>query len=337
MSRNSSPLAVFAVVVALLIALAGCSKDKFFEVTGTIKGNPTMNIRYVYYNGQTLINGVTAARDGKFGFRADSDDPVMVELYDNDYRLLGRLYAANGDKIKCQLDPKNPYLSTYEGNDVSKRYAGFTVKNADKLIKHDQDANRLIADYVRANPADIVSAMLIVGSYDASRDIRGADSLLLALKAEARPENITSYYEFQISRVATTDAFDAVLPMTLRDRRDSLVSYNPRRSRNTLLVFSDQESGRADSILPELHRLHKKYDSKRLAIIDFSVDPDTLVWKSGTRADSAAWLQTWAAASLSAPAISRLGIPTVPYFIVTDSLGNQLYRGVSLSQALEKL
>lgn len=325
------------ILLFLTLLLAACSKDKYFEVSGTIKGNPTMNIRYMYYNGQTLINGVTAARDGKFAFRAESERPVMVEIYDNDYKLLGRCYAENGDKIKAELDPKNPYLASFEGNDVSKRYCEFTRKNADKLARHDAASNSLIAGYVRANTGDAVSAMLIVGSYDASRSIRGVDSLLLMLEPEARPENITAYYEFQLSRVASTDAFDAVLPMTLRNRRDSLVSFNPRRAGRNLLVFSDRNSGRSDSIVPRLRRLHNQYGDKQLAIVDFSVDPDTLMWKGSVRADSAAWLQTWAAGSLAAPAISRLGIPTIPYYIVTDSLGRQLYRGVSLTQAIEKL
>ena len=325
------------VLLIFAILLVGCSKDKYFEVSGTIKGNPTMNIRYIYYNGQTLVNGVTAAREGKFAFRADSDQPVMVELYDNDYKLLGRLYAENGDKIKAEIDPANPYLSGFDGNDINKRYSQFTKKNAAKLAAHDLESNKLIAAYVGANPADVVSAMLVVGSYNASRDIRGADSLLLLVKPEARPENITSFYEFQLSRVAQTDAFDAVLPMTLRDRADSLVSYNPRRSSRSLLVFSDRNSGRSDSIVPRLRELSRQYGASRLAIVDFSVDADTLVWKSSTRTDSASWLQTWSAGSLAAPAISRLGIPAVPYYIVTDSLGNQLYRGVSLSGAVEKL
>lgn len=48
---------------------------------------------------------------------------------------------------------------------------------------------------------------------------------------------------------------------------------------------------------------------------------------------SAIWLQTWAPGSVASTNIGKLSIPRLPYFIVADSTGAQIYRGPSISTA----
>lgn len=321
-------------VLLFVFLLASCGDDDHFEVSGTIEGSPTFNMRFHYYGDGALHTGITASREGKFLFRGSSSQPVMVDIYDNDYRLMGRLYARNGDEIECVLDPGNPYKSTFKGNEVNRRWTSFINANADVLYRPGRDANRLIADYVAENKSDIVSTMLLTGSYDASRDMAAADSLLQMLAPEARPANFVEGYEYLLQRVAGKDAMQPVLPMTFADSRDSLCTFNPRRSRMNLIVVSNRGSGRQDSIVSELRRLRKAYSDSNLSIVDFSTDADTALWKQSISRDSATWLQGWGAGSLAAPAIRRLGVPSVPYFIVADSTGRQIYRGFSLRQAV---
>ena len=315
--------------------MAACGDDEHFKVTGTIEGAPTFNMRFHYFGDDALHTGITASREGKFTFAGSSRQPVMVEIFDNDYHLMGRLYARNGDEIKCVLNRQNPYKSTFEGNDVNKRWTKFINANAEVLLRPGDDANALIAKYVSDNPDDIVSAMLISGSYDAARDVAGADSLIRMLGPDAHPLNLIESFEYMLNRVATKEASKPVLPMTFADSDDSLRSYNPRHSRLSLIVISDNESGRADSIVPQLRRLRRTYNDKQLAIVDFSVDRDTTVWKQSIRNDSSRWLQGWGAGSLASPAISRLGVRSLPFFVVADSTGKQLYRGLSIAQALK--
>ena len=64
-----------------------------------------------------------------------------------------------------------------------------------------------------------------------------------------------------------------------------------------------------------------------------SMDADTMSWRRNVRADSVSWPTAWAAGAIAAPGVDRLGIPSVPYFIVADSTGRQLFRGRSIKQA----
>ena len=123
--------------------------------------------------------------------------------------------------------------------------------------------------------------------------------------------------------------------MTFADNDDSLRSYNPRHSRLSLIVISDNKSGRADSIVPQLRRLRRTYNDKTAGHSGLFGRRDTTVWKQSIRNDSSRWLQGWGAGSLASPAISRLGVRSLPFFVVADSTGKQLYRGLSIAQALK--
>jgi hypothetical protein len=92
-------------------------------------------------------------------------------------------------------------------------------------------------------------------------------------------------------------------------------------------------SGRRDSILEQLRHIALHRSAGRFDMVDFSVDSDTLVWKRSIVTDSATWTQGWVAGSISGQALAKLGIPTVPYFIVVDSAGRQVWRGQSISEA----
>ncbi|MDE6331992.1 MAG: hypothetical protein K2L80_05265 [Muribaculaceae bacterium] len=327
----------FSYILAALMSLClfcACGDDDHFKVSGTIEGNPTFNMRFHYYGDESLHTGITASREGKFMFTGSSREPVMVEIYDNDYHVMGRFYARNGDDIKCVLNQHNPYMSKIEGNDVNRRLSEFSNANAAVLLRPGADANRIIAGYIKSNPADIVSARLLVGSFDASSDMALADSLLHLLEPGARPANFIDNYEFLMNRVSSAEASQPVLPVTFVDAVDSIRTFNPRHNHVSIIVLSDSRSGRSDSILPELKKIYGKYDKKKLAVLDFSVDTDTATWKQSIRSDSAGWIQGWAAGSLAAPAISRLGARRIPYFIVADSAGKQIYRGVSLGKAI---
>ena len=120
-------------------------------------------------------------------------------------------------------------------------------------------------------------------------------------------------------------------------RNDTVTTFSPRKHRLSLLVFSDENSGRADSIVPALRRLRKAHTDKALGIIDISLDTDTLAWQSSTRNDTATWDAAWGTGGIASAALRPLAIPRLPYFIVTDSVGSQIYRGASISQALKKI
>lgn len=341
----------------LLPMLCACSKKNAFSVEGSISDGATMNMRAIYYDGGRLQNSVFPTDKGNFAFEGSSADGTIVELLSNDYRVLGRFYAVDGDEIKVTLDPKSVNKIRIEGNEVSQRWAKVLNDNARLLDSRDSKGiNAFIARYVGSHRSDIVSTLLMMTAYDWSVSPAEGEKLLSSISPGSRPARLVEGYEASLARVGRDAAQSRVVPFTYLDENDTIGVFNPRRSTIALLAFSDQNSGRSDSIVPTLKRIYSDAKakgrlaaksqpvlsdrtdsvakgSKGLRILDFSMDGDTLSWRRGLRLDSAGFDHGWAAGSVAAPAVARLGIPRLPYFIVVDSTGAQVYRGPSLKAA----
>lgn len=329
-------LAVVAAIVCLLLTACGGAPD--FKVSGTVRDGRTMNLRIVYTGQDNLNNVLTAARDGKFTFtgKAPDDGGSLVEIYDNDYRRLGLFYAENGDKIKVTVDADNPYTLTVEGNDVSERLCKWLHDNSKVLAARNAVAiNAAIAKYVQANPEDIVSGLLMASLYNACVDPARATRLLESLSPEARPATLLNPRLLTDGRLAGAVHPKPVTGLHyLSSKTDSITLFNPRHNRRTLMTFSGVQDNR-DSIIDSLHSFWKRRPA-RVSVLDVRFDADTFTWRRDLRTDSVSWPSGWVAGSVANPDIARLSIPTLPYFIVVDSLGRQIYRGTSLTTALKK-
>lgn len=323
------------VALIMILSLSACGDDGIFRIKGTIGGNPTMNLRVVYYGDNSLQTVITAARDGKFEFSGSSKRPALVEIFDNDYRLVGQLYASNGDEITCSLDRSNPDKITATGNIVCEQWAGWLNENAEALHSNTPEQNNaLVAKYIAANKESVVSTLLFITKYDASSDPVRADSILSSISINARPASIIDGYNtLLLQRVTTSRALDEVISMKFATACDSTFSYNPSRQSYSLLVFSNERSLRSDSIVPVLRKLHEKEKDRVMRIVDISLHSDTLSWHRDIASDSAEWTQVWAPGGITAKGVERLGLPRLPYFLVVDSTGQQIYRGASLTDA----
>lgn len=330
---------LIALITLLATVISGCSGPDSFEVKGHVKGDATINLRALYYVDGALQSSIFPADRGSFSFKGRAPEGAVVEILDNDYRLLGRFYAENGDEIDVTIDPKSPASAKVnKGNEAAIRWAQWLNANAKILDGRNSKAiNVLVAKYVKAHPQDIVSTLIVTTVYDASADPEGASRLLSSIAPEARPTTLTEALATLLTYADTSAGKRRVSPLTLMARNDTVTTFSPRKHRLSLLVFSDENSGRADSIVPALRRLRKAHTDKALGIIDISLDTDTLAWQSSTRSDTATWDAAWGTGGIASAALRPLAIPRLPYFIVTDSVGSQIYRGASISQALKKI
>ncbi len=325
---------IFYLLLFAIAVLAGaCSANDQFRVNGTLKGKPTMNLRAGYYSDGAYRPIITAAREGEFEFFGSASQPTILEITDYDYRPLGRLYVVNGETYEIHLDPADPYAVEASGNDLSSRWASFLRDNADNMRKH---TNATVAGYVGSHPSDVLSTLLLITAFDASGAPEEADSLMALIDPQARPSSLTESYNYLLQRLVTSTALGPVPPMKYVDNRDSLQSFNPARQKLSIITLTTNQTDRTDSIVPALRRMSKRYGKSKLAVLDFSLEPDTMEWKRSTRTDSASWSQGWAAGGLAAMSVDGLGAPSLPFVVLCDSSGTQLYRGPSIGAA-EKL
>lgn len=315
------------IVAPLLVALlsAACGDDESFTVEGFVEEAPTMNIRYVYYAGGRLNQGLTAAREGKFEIKGVAAAPTVLSVMDNEYRPLGRVYVSNGDRLELKVMRGRPYDLKVKGNDTAERWASCVNGLADSLAG--PAANRVIERYVAAHRDDIVSTLLLMTSYDASADALRADSVMSSIEGEARPSSLADPFNAMLQRLVAHSASEAVGAIDYLTETDSLLTFDPSAYKWSLIVLAGEDSGRSDSIGDVLDRL----PSKRLHIMDLGLDREVETWRRAVRHDTVSWQRGWVAGSIAAPGVVSLGVPSLPYFIITDDSGRQALRTTSLA------
>lgn len=319
---------LYALMVALAAIAVSCgSHSDKFVIKGSIEGKPSTNIRVIYFTGGNIITGITVAKEGSFAFEGVSKDDALIEIYDNEYRLLGRTVAHNGDDVELQLKPSDPTAITAKGNDMAERWATFLKENADAADRHEA-----VKAYVSTHPSDPLSALLVMSEIDASGPaVTLADSLMSLIDTEARATGITAGYSALIDRVSSATSAAPVTAINYMALGGRLRVFTPRKANRNLIAIVSHYKGR-DSVIKTLREIPRHKDLK---LIELSTDQDTMVWSRDARLDSTWWEHGWAAGSISGMALKRLGIPTIPYFIVTDSAGTQLWRGRSVSKAAQ--
>ncbi|MGN0222782.1 MAG: DUF4369 domain-containing protein [Muribaculaceae bacterium] len=323
-------LLVIQIVTAIIaIVMAACGHSDTFVVNGTIEGNPTMNIRVIYTMRGQVYTGVTAATDGKFSFKAAAPDTAIVELYDNDYALLGRFLTINGEDINLSLS-RSPYRLTVEGNEIAQRWATFLSENADALQADDARHNAVIAKYIEANPADEVSTLLLITEYNvALSDSAAVQAQQLWQTVQWKPVGLTSAFAMQLNAAADTAAHAAVDSLRYLRSGNTHAVFVAADHPLTLITISSERDGR-DSTLAMLRRIKAKggrlADGRAVYVLDLSIDTDTLEWSRSLRRDSATWQRGWLHGGIAHPALRALSIPSVPYYILLDSAGTQLRR-----------
>ncbi|MCC8114628.1 MAG: DUF4369 domain-containing protein [Bacteroidales bacterium] len=329
---------LWVLMLAYVLSFSSCGDEEKFDITGEVAGNPTMNLYMRYYGDDKVMSGVTAVKNGKFEFFGSSKQPTIVEIMDNEYRILGRVYIANKQSVNVKLDRHNPYKMQASGTKINEDWSRAINPKADSLLTAKGPAlNRMVEEYIAKNPQNFVSTLMFVTTYDSSVDPFRADSVLKSIDPEARIGRVLDGYAMVGGRYAEEEASQPIDSLLYRPLvRDTVRIFRPSDNALSLLVISQEKNDRKDSIVPMLKRVHEGGDVR---ILDIMLCSDTSTWRRTVRVDSAKWEQGWVPGTIFASGLDRLAIPHLPFFIITDSLGHQLYRTSSPScaeRALER-
>ncbi len=317
---------------ACLALVAACGHSDTYRLTGTISDGSTQNLRVLCHSAGAVSTSITAALDGKFRFESPLKEQSMVEVYDNDYRLMGRFLVKPGDDITMDIDRANALLTKIDGNADSRQWSKFLNDNADTFATGTASArNALVEKFVTEHPDLRVAEMLLSTEFVVANNELLADSLYRLLDPSLLETGLTTDFGETIGRMARGRR--AKLGTVAFMKHGSTAGeFNPANATLNLLMLSAEKSNR-DSIRAAAVELARIRGGRKLAILDLGLYQDTIQWSRETRRDSATWVQGWAAGGPSAATIESLAVPSLPYYILTDSTGTQLWRGASLPEA----
>ena len=320
-------------LVAALLAVACGSRDSF-KVSGEIQGGSSALVELLYCPDGAAKRVSARAVDGKFVIEGQSRQPALGFISVGGSGAVAVVVVKNGDNLECRLDAGNPYASVIKGTEANERLNEFIRSNADVLAEGNPvKINALVADFVGKNRSSEAAMAALVNPYRSDCNEIGADSLVGCIDPEARPAAMVLNFTSALSAQLSSDARADIIGMSLVNRNDSVERYNPYRHTLTLLAFVADEKAQRDTVVPVLRRLRGDFAERRLAVLEVSAAADSAAWKSSTATDSATWTQTWTPGTVSSQQYRRMSVARVPFFIVADSTGRQLYRGGSAAGA----
>lgn len=312
-----------------LLLLASCSKKEHFTVEGEIEGLGSQSVSMTYYADGGIKTASCPAGDGRFVMRGMSATPTLCIVEVANVGDIAVVVAADGDNIRLKGKLGDPLAITAEGNSTSAKISAWTAANAD-IIRAGNAAliNRSIARFVADNPKDMASAALMATRFQTPGFESMADSIIATINPAARPAAVMQNFNALLASQLTRQATGEVRMMMLWGRNDTIIRLHPASHTLTLIAFRNPGQPN-DTVAGLLRESSGDYPRRRLGVFEISTARDSALWKTSTARDSATWVQTWAPGSVALPEVRKLNVPRIPFFIIADSLGTQLYRGSS--------
>lgn len=359
-SKNIDRLHIRKILMmtVMLLLLTGCGKSEFkikFEFPQEYHGNYLLTY-YAWDSKKGFwIETTVAVQEGKADLDALTSRPTLVYVTDASSPANNIIiYAEKGDEIVITGD--NPDMLTWsvKGNKVSERWSAWRNANSNTLREGRLGTGspggkreKAIAEFVKANPDDILSTLLLLTEYDRRENPEGFLALWNSLSDKVRAPKIIETagcpdligVEFQIdSEGKLTLSREKRSPeLIVRSKGNGTDTLRFAKSGPALLYFyTNTSEGRRENV-DSIRELSKQYpDSAKRIIADISLEADSIAWAGNIRNDSVTKVvRGWMPRGLADRDMIRMGVTRSPWFIVADKTGKPVYSGDDLQQALK--
>ena len=316
----------WAIVIIAIAAwiVQGCTSSDF-KVNIELKGLGNQNVRVVYRNAEGgIADSWIMAQNDAVEITGNCTDPSLLMVYNSMSVPIARLVVSGGDKLEVKGEGANSNQLQVKGSDVMEQWNDFVVKHRTEYdMSNAVKLNAEIEKYVKDNPKSVVSTVLVMLDYSPGDD-SAIDKLLDKIDDSAKPESLMASYNLLKSREKKPTTKITSLNIFEQGSGD-FESAKIAGNKPSVIVFWDRDlsQNKRKMIFEEM----KMLDAAQVQVLDISLDIDSTGWYYATHQDGTTWKHYWVPGSMMNGEIVSLQVNTTPTIIVTDSLGNQLYRG----------
>lgn len=330
----------FLLLAALSLMLGGCRKSEF-NVDIQLDGSVNQTFPMLYYASDSEkgwnVDDVVEVHGGKGKLLGRTVKPTLVYIFCGGGRPQAVFYAERGDKIEIHGKGAQPLSWEISGNKITEQLSEFRIANQEAIRSENAKAlNAAVAAFVKKEPGNPVSTLLLCIYYDRGEDEAGFSKAWKLLEGDAAEPEWSAL-------VARGDMLVGAPQCAGKPADIVVASYGTGcdtlriASKPSLIYFSLPSSGMQSSDIQRLRDLTKDYpDSSRRIIAEISAEPDSMrrVWD--VKSDSLRKaVRGWMPLGLSDPYARQAGVKGLPYVIVTDGRGRRTYSGYDLERAEE--
>lgn len=331
------------ILLSLLCILTGCKGNKF-EIEFDLSEDVSSNYSVVYYasnkSGGFVVQAVAPVMNGKYIFNGATVNPALLMLSSRAYPLPLVIYVERGEKIKVEGQSASPYSWQVGGNKINGRLSAWRNENDSILEGGDvKKINSAVAAYVRENPGDPASALLLLTTFDRNSGEGEYRELLKTLEGEAKdPKWLRLTGRADQPDMSAGHAPASLVNMVMRKYPKGADTLRVSSAKASLLIFRNMTLPQRKVFFDSIKAISKEFpDSASRLIADICVDGDSIGWRSQVRGDTIRNVaRLWTPAGLADENIMKLGVTRSPFFIVMGPEGKQLYRGSEMDSAMNE-
>lgn len=340
MIRNyKSRILVMACLALVIAVMCGCKKDnRPFKVKIALQGLGSQQVKVVYSGADGgIVDYWAKCENNAFEIEGTCSNPSLLMVYNKMNVPIIKLIVAGGDKLEVNGKILEPYNLKVEGSEMAKQYNDFLVRHKmEYQSANSQALNTAIENYVKDNPKSIVSTALVMLDYSPSDDT-AIDKLLDKIDDSAKPESLMASYNLLKARSKKPITKITSLNIFEQSSGDFQMA-KIKGDKPSLIFFWDRDLGLSDrnKIIEEM----KMIEPSQAQLMDISLDIDSTGWYFATHQNNTSWKHYWVPSSMMNGEIVGLQVDKIPTIIVTDSLGNQQYRGddpIKARQTIENI
>lgn len=306
------------------------------------------NYLMTYYawdkRGGRWIEHTASIQEGGAGAKGVTRLPTLVYISDASSPSNSiAVYVERGDVIKVSGEGKDMANWTVSGNKLSERWSDW--RKSAYPEKNDSKAfSKKIEDYVRKNPKDELSAILLLTEWNRREDPEGFVKLWNSVDKGVRSNQL-------VEMCGVTDLLGVEFITTadgnLEYVKDSKMKELALRSRDngmdtlkfnkpTILYFFSENNNERREVRDSLKVLLKAYpDSSKRVIADIYMDSDSVTWCNAIRRDSLEGVvRAWQPRGVAEEDMVRIGVTRLPWFVVKDRNAKETYAGSDLKEAM---
>lgn len=351
---TSKKLFALLPLAALLLIAAACSESNSVAIKGETADKREMTLRFVTYTPAGVRSEVIATPSGKFEYSlplGNTDLPAYIEVYSNDYTLLGLASARKGDELVMTVDANGlAGFKLSQKNDDGHDSFNETLNEWLATVKHiDNDA---IARFVTANKDNPAAYAVFSTLFNARVEPSEAKKLYSLLSDRARPAYYNNGFATMLDKALVAPSH--IAPDTLLCAADSMTVINPKDHKASFIAFVLNDHMRTDSVIHTLQQFGKQAARKNLLVLEHNLCDDTTMWRRSHRGDLSQikvrqrqqqdtkiknedqrtyWTSVWTGPGVGAPFADQFNITALPFFVVADSTARIVYSGTSLAKA----
>lgn len=352
-----------------LFCLLSCGKKTVFQLEGNISNLEDQTI-YAVFEGQDkkIVDTIQCKKNGRFYFKQEQADFTSVTLYLEHKSHWITVYPESGEKITLSGDIQIPELIEIKGGEVNNKLTEFYKEQASlikeralllqkmnaepdslvidettttsKLININHQLQERAESYIRKNPSEAASVVLIYRFFRDTEDTRLLDEFLALLEPSLKDFFLVKELELFTSRAKRT-AIGAEAPgFDLKNIYNQSVSLDSFAKKYLLLSFTAPwcEMCQTDNLY--LDDIKREFTKDKVDMLLISLDTDQAQVRKIVNADTIKWNLVTDSAGQATLMLELYNVTALPRCFLIDNEGKIILKtdnGLEVKKLLEQV